>query len=116
MTFSGLTTEYAWRHRREPTHHAAHAAQPHTWVGLSVKDWQNTILFFVGVGGAVLLLIAPAIGLESVLKNPIAAGGVTTILAYVLTQRNQGKEAKAEKAKKAEPPPPPVTPTEKEIP
>jgi hypothetical protein len=58
-----------------------------------VKDWQNTVLFLVGVGGAVFLLFAPAIGLGSVLKNPIAATGVTTILAYVLTQRHRdGKD------------------------
>lgn len=61
-----------------------------------MKDWQNTVLFLVGVGGAIILLFAPAIGLGSVLKNPIAAGGVTTILAYVLTQRRRdnGKDKK----------------------
>lgn len=67
-----------------------------------MKDWQNTVLFCVGVGGAVLLLFAPAIGLGSVLKNPIAAGGVTTILAYVLTQRRRDDQKRKDEKKRTD--------------
>lgn len=51
-----------------------------------LKDWQFNVLFFVGVGGAVLLLIGPEIGLN-VSQNPTAVTGVGAILTYVLTQR-----------------------------
>jgi hypothetical protein len=51
-----------------------------------LKEWQFNVLFFVGVGGAVLLLIGPSIGLN-VSNNPTAVTGVGAILTYVLTQR-----------------------------
>lgn len=51
-----------------------------------LKEWQFNVLFFVGVGGAVLLLIGPEFGL-SVGQNPTAVGGVGAILTYVLTQK-----------------------------
>jgi hypothetical protein len=51
-----------------------------------LKDWQFNILFFVGVGGAVLLVIGPDIGLH-VGNNPTAVTGLGAILTYVLTQR-----------------------------
>lgn len=51
-----------------------------------LKQWQFDVLFFVGVGGAVVLLFGPLIGL-GVTTNPLAAGGVGSILAFVLTQR-----------------------------
>lgn len=51
-----------------------------------LKEWQFNVLFFVGVGGAVVLLIGPEIGLE-VSQNPTAVTGVGAILTYVLTQR-----------------------------
>ena len=51
-----------------------------------LKEWQFNVLFFVGVGGAVLLLIGPQIGLD-VSSNPTALTGVGSILAYVLTQK-----------------------------
>lgn len=51
-----------------------------------LKEWQFNVLFFVGVGGALLLLIGPEFGL-SVGKNPTAVTGVGAILTYVLTQR-----------------------------
>ncbi len=47
---------------------------------------QFNILFYVGVGGAVLLLIGPEFGL-TVGQNPIAATGVGAILTFVLTQK-----------------------------
>lgn len=61
-----------------------------------MKEWQFDVLFLVGVGGAVFMLIAPAIGLEQIPKNPTAVTGVGTILAYVLTQRKRitGKDKK----------------------
>jgi len=51
-----------------------------------MKEWQFTVLFLVGVGGAVLLLIGPALGLN-IGENPGALTGVGVILTYVLTQR-----------------------------
>ena len=51
-----------------------------------LREWQFNVLFFVGVGGAVLLLIGPEIGL-SVDSSPTAVTGVGAILTYVLTQK-----------------------------
>lgn len=51
-----------------------------------LKEWQFNVLFFVGVGGAIFLLIGPELGLD-VSKNPTALTGVGSILAYVLTQK-----------------------------
>lgn len=54
-----------------------------------MKEWQFNVLFFVGVGGAVFLLLAPSIpGMEDIPKNPGAVTGIGTILAYVLTQKS----------------------------
>lgn len=63
-----------------------------------MKEWQFNVLFFVGVGSAILLLIGPEIGLN-ISKNPTAVTGVGAILTYVLTQRTRSrdKEVKAEK-------------------
>lgn len=44
------------------------------------------MLFFVGVLGAVTMLIGPEIGLD-IGKNPTAVTGVGAILAYVLSQK-----------------------------
>lgn len=51
-----------------------------------LKEWQFNVLFFVGVGGAILLLIGPDLGLK-VSQNPTAVTGVGAILTYILTQR-----------------------------
>jgi hypothetical protein len=51
-----------------------------------MKEWQFNVLFFVGVGGAVLLLLGPVIGLN-ISQNPTALAGVGSILTYILTQR-----------------------------
>lgn len=51
-----------------------------------LKEWQFNVLFFVGVGGAVLLLLGPTIGLN-VDASPTAVTGVGAILTYVLTQK-----------------------------
>lgn len=51
-----------------------------------LKEWQFNVLFFVGVGGAILLLIGPDLGLN-VSQSPTAVTGVGAILTYVLTQR-----------------------------
>lgn len=53
-----------------------------------LKEWQFNVLFFVGVGGAVLLLLGPEIGLN-VSQNPTAVTGVGAILTYVLTQKQK---------------------------
>jgi hypothetical protein len=52
-----------------------------------LKEWQFNILFFVGVGGAVFLLIGPEFGLN-ISENPTALAGVGSILTYILTQRS----------------------------
>lgn len=51
-----------------------------------LKEWQFNVLFFVGVGGAILLLIGPEIGVH-VESSPTAVTGVGAILTYVLTQK-----------------------------
>lgn len=51
-----------------------------------LSNWQFNVLFFVGVGGAILLLIGPELGLD-VSSNPTAVTGVGAILAYVLSQK-----------------------------
>lgn len=51
-----------------------------------MKEWQFNVLFFVGVGGAIFLLLAPLFGLP-IGENPTALTGVGAILTYVLTQR-----------------------------
>jgi len=51
-----------------------------------MKEWHFNVLFCVGVGGAVLLLLGPEIGLQ-VGSNPLAVSGVAAILSYVLTQK-----------------------------
>lgn len=74
-----------------------------------LKEWQFNVLFFVGVGGAVLLLIGPEIGLQ-ISKNPTALTGVGSILAYVLTQ----KKAITKKDEKSDKPEDKDTPNEKQ--
>ena len=51
-----------------------------------LEKWQFNVLFCVGVGGAVLLLIGPGLGLN-ISQNPTALTGIGSILAYVLTQK-----------------------------
>lgn len=51
-----------------------------------LKEWQFNVLFFVGVGGAIFLLIAPSFGVN-ISNNPIAISGVGAILTYVLKQK-----------------------------
>lgn len=51
-----------------------------------MKEWQFNVLFFVGVGGAILLLIGPALGLN-ITESPTAVTGVGAILTYILTQK-----------------------------
>lgn len=51
-----------------------------------MKEWHFNVLFFVGVGGAVLLLLGPEFGLK-IGQNPTAIAGVGSILTYVLTQK-----------------------------
>jgi hypothetical protein len=65
-----------------------------------VKEWQFNVLFFVGVGGAVLLLLGPEMGLK-IGQNPTAFTGVGAILTYILTQKKT--LTKHEDEKKDEP-------------
>lgn len=51
-----------------------------------LKEWQFNVLFFVGVGGAILLLVGPEFGLK-ISTSPTAVTGVGAILTYVLTQK-----------------------------
>lgn len=52
-----------------------------------LKEWQFNVLFFVGVGGAVLLLLGPSVGLN-ISTNGTTVTGIGAILAYVLTQKS----------------------------
>lgn len=54
---------------------------------IDLKEWQFNVLFFVGVGGAILLVLGPEFGLK-IGQNPTAVTGLGAILTYVLTQRN----------------------------
>ena len=51
-----------------------------------MKEWQFNILFFVGVGGAIFLLLGPEFGFD-LNSNPTALAGVGSILTYILTQK-----------------------------
>lgn len=51
-----------------------------------MKEWQFNVLFFVGVGGAILLLIGPELGFKFS-DNPTALTGVGAILTYVLASQ-----------------------------
>ena len=51
-----------------------------------MKEWHFNVLFFVGVGGAILMLIGPEVGLD-IGKNPTAVTGMSAILMYVLTKK-----------------------------
>lgn len=54
-----------------------------------MERWQLNIVFFVGVGGVVLLLVAPAIhGLEGIPKNPTAVSALGLVLTYLFTQKS----------------------------
>lgn len=74
-----------------------------------MKEWQFNVLFFVGVGGAVLLLVGPNVGFE-ISSNPTALTGVGAILTYVLTR--QMAQTKSDKNKKSKDP---EEPTDKEV-
>lgn len=64
-----------------------------------LSRWQFNILFIVGVGGAVVMLIAALKGVK-ISEEPLAYGGVGAILAYVLSYKrppkppDDGEEAK----------------------
>lgn len=70
-----------------------------------MKEWQFNVLFFVGVGGAVLLLIGPEFGL-TLSDNPTALTGVGAILTYVLTYKKIGFGRSPEDETKKGPEPP----------
>lgn len=53
-----------------------------------MKEWHFNVLFFVGVMGAVIMLIGPELGLD-IGKNPTAVTGVGAILGYVITQKEK---------------------------
>lgn len=65
-----------------------------------LKEWQFNVLFFVGVGGAIFLLLGPEFGLKTA-SNPTAFTGVGAILTYILTQKKQF--TKNEKSTKDQP-------------
>lgn len=67
-----------------------------------LEKWQFNVLFFVGVGGAVLLLIGPELGLN-ISTNPTAVTGIGAILTYVLTQKKA--LTKSDDKKQDNPPP-----------
>lgn len=51
-----------------------------------LEKWQFNVLFWVGVGGAIILLFGPSFGLK-IGENPVAITGVGAILTYILTQK-----------------------------
>lgn len=51
-----------------------------------MSEWQFNVLFFVGVGGAVFMLVAPVFGVNA-LDSPNAVMGIGAILAFVLSQK-----------------------------
>ena len=50
-----------------------------------MKAWQFNVLFIVGVGGAITLLVASLLGRD---VSPASVAGIGSILAFVLTQRS----------------------------
>lgn len=65
-----------------------------------MKEWQFNVLFFVGVGGAILLLIGPELGF-TFSDNPTALTGVGAILTYVLaSQRGKLGAGSSDSSKK----------------
>ena len=70
-----------------------------------MKEWQFNVLFFVGVGGAILLVLGPEFGLQ-IGQQPGALTGVGSILAYVLTRKtienNQSKKDSIQKKEEAD--------------
>lgn len=66
-----------------------------------LKEWQFDVLFWVGVGGAVFLLIAPIFGLDAATKNPTALTGVGAILTYILTQKKAWVKPNGKNGKKS---------------
>lgn len=69
-----------------------------------MKEWQFNVLFFVGVGGAILLLIGEDIGLK-LGSSPTAVTGIGAILTYVLTQKKALTKSKNEKKNETPEPP-----------
>lgn len=71
-----------------------------------MKEWQFNVLFFVGVGSALAVLLGPELGLE-LGDNPLSPMGVGAILAYVLSRKDRivkhddEKQGKHEKRKEA---------------
>lgn len=66
-----------------------------------MKEWHFNVLFFVGVLGAVAMLLGPEIGLD-LGKNPTAVTGVGMILTYVLTQKKAITRTPPDKEKQQE--------------
>lgn len=63
-----------------------------------LKEWQFNVLFFVGVGGALVILFAPWLHLD-IGRNPTAITGVGAILTYILTQKKTLTKKEDEKPK-----------------
>jgi hypothetical protein len=54
-----------------------------------MEKWQYNILFFVGVSGIILLIIAPAIPpLAPIGNNPQGVTALGLLLAYLFTQKS----------------------------
>lgn len=48
---------------------------------------QFNVLFYVGVGGTVVMLVGPSLGLE-LNPNPQVVAGIGAMLTFALTQKN----------------------------
>lgn len=66
-----------------------------------MKEWHFNVLFFVGVGGAVLLFLGPELGLD-IYKSPASVTGVGAILTYVLAKKDSIVKNHDEKKKDKE--------------
>lgn len=67
-----------------------------------MKEWQFNVLFFVGVGGAILLVIGPEFGLQ-IGQQPGTLTGIGSILAYVLTRKTLDEREQRRDKKKNDP-------------
>jgi hypothetical protein len=66
-----------------------------------MKSWQFNVLFCVGVGGVVFLLVAPLFGINYS-QNPTAIASLGAILTYVLTQRKALTKKDSEETKESD--------------
>lgn len=72
-----------------------------------MKEWQFNILFFVGVGGAIFLVLGPVFHIDTT-SNPTALAGIGSILTYILTQKKSITKRRNSKSNDDEEEPPKI--------